>query len=268
MRMETGTKTTRATTPARWAEIQNTLEWNQANVLEPKLVCLEIWYDQSMDEPSRMRATTTLSLTLSNGYCLFSEPNSAPGVDHKHWWWTFWDKSLGKAVGEGSLQGNGSYKRQFENGYAVYNPMGNGQVTVTFPVNYVRVSTGVSATTHNVVDQDGDIFLRDINTAIIPVHALPSDFSLSQNYPNPFRDETNISFSLPADAKNTNLSVYNMLGEKVKVLVDGNKTAGVYHVKWDGTSNEGRKMAGGIYFYKLQMGSNVPPIEKKMLFMK
>lgn len=267
--METGTKTTRATTPARWVEIQNTLEWNQANVLEPKLVCLEIWYQTNFDEPSRMRAATTMSLTLSDGYVLFGEDNDAAGVDHKHWWYDFWNKSLGKAVGGlNSLQANGTYMREFENGYAVYNPMGNGQVTVTFPVNYIRVSTGASAKVHNIHDQDGEIFLRDLNTAIIPVHALPSDFALSQNYPNPFRDETNISFLLPADAKNTNLSVYNMLGEKVKLLVDENKTAGVYLVKWDGTSNEGRRMANGIYFYKLQMGSNVPPIEKKMLFMR
>lgn len=255
-------------TEDRWNKIKDVMVWNQANVLEPKLVCLEVWYENSRDELNRMRAATTLSLTLSNGYCLFSEPNSAPGVDHKHDWYSFWNKSLGKAVGAGSLQPNGSYMREFDNGYAVYNPMGNGQVIVTFPVNYVRVSTGASAKVHNVPDQDGEIFLRDINTAIIPVHVLPSGFSLSQNYPNPFRDITNINFSLPADAKNNNLSVYNMLGEKVKVLMDGNKTAGVYHVKWDGTNSEGREMADGIYFYKLQMGSSVPPIEKKMLFVK
>jgi hypothetical protein len=146
-------------TPERWKQIQDALIWNQANILEPKLVCLEVWYDQSRDEFNRMRATTTLSLTLSNAYCLFSEPNPVPGIDHRHDWYTFWDKSLGKAVAEGSLQPNGTYMREFENGYAVYNPMGNGQVQVVFPVSYTSTATGVSAKVHNVEEQDGDIFL-------------------------------------------------------------------------------------------------------------
>lgn len=120
--METGANI--PTTATRWNKIKDVMVWNQANVLEPKLVGLEVWYVSSSDD-----------------------------------WYPFWDKSLGKAVGAGSLQPNGSYKREFENGYAVYNPKGNGQVTVTFPVNYIRVSTGASAKVHNVADQDGDIFL-------------------------------------------------------------------------------------------------------------
>jgi len=115
--------------------------------------------ESAMDEPDRMRATTTLSLTLSNGYCLFAESNPQPGVDHKHWWWDFWDKSLGQAVGLGSLQGNGTYMREFDNGYAVYNPMGNGTAQVSFSVNYTSLRTGNTAKNHNVPDQDGDIFL-------------------------------------------------------------------------------------------------------------
>jgi len=264
--MEIGTKTTRADNVQRWNEVQDALVWNQSNVLEPKLVCLEIWYVDSMDEPYRMRATTTLSLTLSNGYCLFAEPNEAAGVDHKHWWWDFWDKSLGEAVGDGSLQGNGAYMREFDNGYAVYNPMGNGQVTVTFPVNYTSVATGNTQKTHNVADQDGDIFLLAIGKAVpMPQQQTPVEFSLSQNYPNPFNPVTNIKFSVP-DAGNVNLSVYNMLGEKVKTLVDIHKTAGEYSVEWNGTNNAGREMSSGVYFYKLQMGSNIRI--KKMLFMK
>ncbi|NIN35089.1 MAG: hypothetical protein GTO60_08395, partial [Gammaproteobacteria bacterium] len=50
--METGKNIPK--TPARWNEIQDALVWNQANVLEPKLVCLETWYDQSRDEFDRM----------------------------------------------------------------------------------------------------------------------------------------------------------------------------------------------------------------------
>jgi len=151
-------------TAARWNQIQDALTWNQANVLEPKLVCLEVWYVNSRDEFNRMRATTTMSLTLSDGYCLFSEPNSVPGLDHRHDWYSFWNKSLGKAVGKGSLQSNGSYMREFENGYALYNPMGNGKVKVKFKKKYTSASTGKSAKRHYVSDQDGDIFILDVNT--------------------------------------------------------------------------------------------------------
>lgn len=156
--METAANT--PTTSARWEEIKNVLMWNQINVLEPKLVCLEVWYENSREELNRMRAATTLSMILSDGYCLFSEPNSVPGVDHKHDWYPFWDKTLGKAIEKGTLQSNGTYIRKFENGYAVYNPMGNGPVTTEFQVDLFRVSTGESAKSHILQDQDGEIFLN------------------------------------------------------------------------------------------------------------
>ena len=156
--METAAKT--PTTPVRWEEIKNVLIWNQKNVLEPKLVCLEVWYENSREESNRMRAVTTMSMILSDGYCLFSEPNSVPGIDHKHDWYSFWDKRLGKATEGGSLQSNGAYRRKFENGYAVYNPMGNGPVTVEFQMDLFRVSTGEMAKSHILMDQDGEIFLN------------------------------------------------------------------------------------------------------------
>lgn len=156
--METAAKT--PTTRARWEEIKNVLIWNQKNVLEPKLVCLEVWYENSSEELNRMRAVTTMSMILSDGYCLFSEPNSAPGVDHKHEWCSFWEKRLGKATEEGRLQANGAYFRKFENGYAFYNPMGNGSVTVEFQMDLFRVSTGEMDKTHILQDQDGEIFLK------------------------------------------------------------------------------------------------------------
>jgi len=95
--------------------------------------------------------------------------------------------------------------------------------------------------------------------------AKPTEFALEQNYPNPFNPVTNIRFTLPI-AGNVKLCVYNMLGKEIKTLVDVHKTAGVYNVVWDGTNSAGHKIASGVYFYKLQMGSSVQM--KKMLFMK
>ena len=90
-------------------------------------------------------------------------------------------------------------------------------------------------------------------------------FELSQNHPNPFNLETHINFSL-LKAGNVRLTVYNMLGQKVITLVDDQKTAGVHSVKWDGTNSSGQELSRGMYFYKLEMGSQ--QLSKKMFLMK
>jgi len=90
-------------------------------------------------------------------------------------------------------------------------------------------------------------------------------FELSQNHPNPFNLETRINFSLLKPG-NVRLSVYNMLGQKVNTLVDDRKTAGVHSVKWDGTNSLGQKVSSGMYFYKLEMGSQ--ELSKTMFLMK
>lgn len=106
-----------------------------------------------------MRATTTLALTHSNGYCLFADPNSLPTPDHLHDWYPFWEKSLGKPTGPGKKQKDGSTRRQFERGMVVYNPMGNKTVAVTFSQPRKSLATGKVGTRHSVNSADGDIFL-------------------------------------------------------------------------------------------------------------
>ena len=90
-------------------------------------------------------------------------------------------------------------------------------------------------------------------------------FELSQNHPNPFNLETRINFSL-LQAGNVRLTVYNTLGQKVNTLVDDHKTAGEYSVRWDGTNSSGQELSSGMYFYKLEMGSQ--ELSKKMFLMK
>jgi len=81
-------------------------------------------------------------------------------------------------------------------------------------------------------------------------HSVPKSPVLSQNYPNPFNPSTTIEYQLPATS-HVDLSIYNLLGQKVSTLVTEKQNAGTYQVQWDATG-----LASGIYFYQLQTKSN------------
>jgi hypothetical protein len=84
-------------------------------------------------------------------------------------------------------------------------------------------------------------------------------FELYQNYPNPFNPTTEIRYFLPQTG-NVNLSVYNVLGKKVKTLVDGVQAAGLHGVRFDG-----RNLASGVYFYRLTINGRLSAVRKMML---
>ena len=75
----------------------------------------------------------------------------------------------------------------------------------------------------------------------------PREFSLSKNYPNPFNPTTTINYALPMDAF-VRLIVYNILGQKVKILVNEHQTTGYKQVIWDGKNDQGQKVSTGVYF--------------------
>jgi hypothetical protein len=84
----------------------------------------------------------------------------------------------------------------------------------------------------------------------------PAEFHLFQNYPNPFNPETTIRFTLPKTGHAT-LAVYNMLGQKVKVLADGVQKAGTHQIVWDGSDGNGLKVSSGMYLYRLESEDRV-----------
>jgi photosystem II stability/assembly factor-like uncharacterized protein len=88
----------------------------------------------------------------------------------------------------------------------------------------------------------------------------PEHFSLAQNYPNPFNPSTTIRYTVSEEG-DVLLDIYNLLGEKIAVLVDGVKAPGVYEIKW----NAG-KIPGGIYFYRLAHKNKI--IVNKMMLLK
>lgn len=93
----------------------------------------------------------------------------------------------------------------------------------------------------------------------------PAPYQLLQNYPNPFNPSTSISFVLKKSGHVT-LTVYDLLGQKIKTLVTGSVQSGEHKVNWDGTNDEGKRVSSGVYVYRLEAGDSVR--SKKMLFLK
>ncbi len=94
---------------------------------------------------------------------------------------------------------------------------------------------------------------------------IPAKFALHQNWPNPFNPTTTISYALP-QAADVELAVFNVLGQRVKTLVQTHQNAGTYRVLWDGTNAQNQPVASGIYIYRLVAGNRVAI--RKMILMK
>lgn len=100
---------------------------------------------------------------------------------------------------------------------------------------------------------------------VVADESQPFNFDLAQNFPNPFNPITAITFSIPRP-EHVELSVYNLLGQRVAVLVDELREAGIHKVEWDGRDATGREVASGIYFYRISAGNLLQV--KKMIVLK
>ncbi|MCI0331218.1 MAG: T9SS type A sorting domain-containing protein, partial [candidate division Zixibacteria bacterium] len=86
--------------------------------------------------------------------------------------------------------------------------------------------------------------------------SLPTEFALRGSYPNPFNASTRINFALP-QAGHVRMVIYNILGQPVRTLVEGEMPAGERSVLWDGTDRNGRTVSSGVYFYKVSFNGQV-----------
>ncbi len=82
---------------------------------------------------------------------------------------------------------------------------------------------------------------------------IPERYCLEQNYPNPFNPDTYIEYHLPQPSQ-VMLAIYNLQGQRIRLLADGNQDAGIKHAVWDGCDDYGKKLSSGLYFYRLQAG--------------
>ncbi len=96
------------------------------------------------------------------------------------------------------------------------------------------------------LDTDGSFTLSDVVTVTL---AAPKKFSLEQNYPNPFNPSTTIAYQLPVGVSGrVTLTVYNMLGRRIRTLVDKEAQPGYRKAEWDGKDQSGMDMPSGVYF--------------------
>jgi len=135
---------------------------------------------------------------------------------------------------------------------------------------------------HKTIDADDDSKIRisrtylsngsagEIRTEGNSSSLLPTTFTLHQNYPNPFNPTTKIEFDIgsanDAATKHVTLDIFNILGRRVRTLIDDDLASGSHTVTWDATDDHGRGVATGIYLYRLEVESEHQT--KKMLLLK
>ena len=90
-------------------------------------------------------------------------------------------------------------------------------------------------------------------------------FELAQNYPNPFNPTTTIAYQVPGQSA-VRLAVYNVLGQRVRLLVDAVAQPGRYRVTWDGRNDAGARVGSGVYIYRFEAGDYHKV--QKMILMK
>jgi len=108
------------------------------------------------------------------------------------------------------------------------------------------------------------LFGRELS-AVEEVNTSPIDFTLAQNFPNPFNPETRIAYVTAAPGE-VSLIVFDVRGKAVRTLKEGQLNAGHHHAVWQGRDDSGNAVSSGVYFYVLRCGSQV--LRKKCVFMK
>ena len=139
----------------------------------------------------------------------------------------------------------------------------------TREVLYDFIINGLEINKESATPYDIKLVAGDQEYVIMTVQEIlnniPIEFSLGQNYPNPFNPITKINYTLPKHAK-VNVSIYNVLGQKVITLLDKKQEYGYHTLTWNGTNSFGKQMATGVYFAKMSAGKFTQT--KKMLLLK
>jgi hypothetical protein len=134
-----------------------------------------------------------------------------------------------------------------------------GVIVVPFPIAVMDTVNRVKFL-QNVIDG----FAVAIDDDAVAME-IPKEYALRNNYPNPFNPVTNIEFDL-TKASDVKITVFNLLGEKIRTIADQNYKAGQHRVVWNGTNETGSLVSSGVYIYKIETPEFVA--SRKMVLMK
>jgi hypothetical protein len=133
-------------------------------------------------------------------------------------------------------------------------------VSFSFPLYYQQFQPAKELV-HTIMTEKFD----EVSNISASQSDVPNDFLLEQNYPNPFNPSTTIRYYLKEKAQ-AKLTVYDLLGQKIQILVNGPQEQGKKNISWDGRDLRGNPVASGIYIYRLEAGDFVQ--SRKMILLK
>ena len=143
---------------------------------------------------------------------------------------------------------------------------GSGELAV---MRFKRVSAGAAILSFDEIDlRDGENNRLNAvaeSAQLSGSSPLPMSYDLAQNYPNPFNAGTVITYRVPSTS-DVSIVVYNVTGQVVRVLYQGQREQGQYDAQWDGTDNNGNHVSSGLYLYRINAGNYTA--SRKMMLIK
>ena len=136
----------------------------------------------------------------------------------------------------------------------------NEKATVQFTI---FATDGID--TVRITGDDRVLFVNRYEYLSTEGEGIPTEFALHDNYPNPFNPTTTLRFDLP-EVSDITVTIFNMLGQKVRTFNMNNTPAGYHSIKWNATNNFGDPVGAGVYLYQLRAGNFVKT--KKMILLK
>ncbi len=167
---------------------------------------------------------------------------------------SFWDLQLSTTGQKESVRLSFAEQQELPSGFQIWLLDKDRQRPLSLEAGPVEIEIAQEGAIKNLRLIVGTPALANQSNEGIPL--VPRQFALKQNYPNPFNPETRIEYEL-AERAEVRLEIYNVLGQRVRTLVQGVQTTGAYHVTWDGKDGRGNMMSSGVYLCRLKAGKFV-----------